>query len=301
MLPSYTFIATLNAVTACGIVPIFCDIDSDTFTLSPTELRKTLKQEEGISCVIPVNVFGVPPEMDEIAQISRDAGIQILYDNAHGFGTEINDQRITPEPIIQTFSFHTTKVMPAIEGGALVSSDDNFLQEIRRMRNHGIASELLESSEGVNAKMDELRAATGSHVLRRFPRMLDKRRRYAQEIRAYITEYGHELFIPQRIPDNVVSNFQNMGIICTEAGRVGGLDIIAEKFKFHGVESRSYFNPALHHLKTYENRFCLPVTDRVWRSLLCFPIHSDMSQQELCQIRKAIQDSAEEILETLDK
>ncbi|VEN73011.1 conserved hypothetical protein [Candidatus Desulfarcum epimagneticum] len=300
VLPSYTFIATLNAVTACGLDPIFCDIDPDTFTLSPGELRKILRQEEGISCVIPVNVFGVPPEMEKIAHISHAAGIHILYDNAHGFGTRVDNKQIISDPIIQTLSFHATKLLPAIEGGAVVSLDGNILKEIRRLRNHGIASRPTASSEGINSKMDELRAATGSHVLKRFPQMLTMRRDYGRRIRSYITEYGDGIFVPQRIPDNVASNFQNMGIVCPEAERIGGLNIISKKLKRFGVESRSYFNPALHHLNAYENKFSLPVTDKIWRSLLCFPIHSVMSRQELCQIRNAVRSTAAELRQMLD-
>jgi len=295
VLPSYTFIATLNSVIACGLEPIFCDIDPETFTLSPSALADILAREEGVSCVLPVNVFGVSPDMEAIAQLCRQANIQIVYDNCHGFGSEVNGKRTASEAIMQTFSFHATKVLPAIEGGAVISPDLNLLNEIRRLRNHGIAPNVIQSTPGMNAKMDELRAATGRHVLKSFPHMLEQRRRYAQQLRGFLTEFCPDVFIPQRVPNHVNSNFQNLGIVCPVAEQVG-LNTIIGLLKSNGIECRSYFNPALHCLEMYHGKFHLPNTEKIWRSLLCFPIHSTMSQQDLQQIKDAALATVESLL-----
>lgn len=295
VLPSYTFIATLNTVIASGLEPVFCEIDSDTFTLSPSALEKILEREEGVSCVLPVNVFGVHPNLPAIARICQTAGIEIVYDNCHGFGSEVDGKRTAPEPIMQMYSFHATKVMPAIEGGAIVSPDLNLLQEIRRLRNHGIASNVVQSTPGMNAKMDELRAATGRHVLKTLPQMIEQRRQYAQELRTFFSESCHGAFIPQRVPDNMVSNFQNLGIVCPGAEQIG-LNTILSALKTNGIECRSYFNPALHCLEMYQGQFQLPVTEKIWRSLVCFPIHSYMSKSDLQRIQDAALATIESLL-----
>lgn len=291
VLPSYTFIATLNSIESAGLEPIFCDIDPDTFTMSPTALAHILEREKDVAVVVPVNVFGVTPDLVAIAALCRDAGAEILYDNCHGFGTETEGRRIPAEARLQMFSFHATKVLPAVEGGALVGADLEMLDRVRQLRNHGIAHHnLAESSLGMNAKMDELRAATGRHVLRQFPQHLQQRRNYAQQMRKFFHDNLDGVLIPQRIPNGVVSNFQNLGALIPSAAQVGLNHVIAA-FQERGVECRSYFNPALHTLTRAKNyaRYPLTVTDQVWQSLLCFPIYSQMESQEISRLQEAAQ------------
>ena len=296
VLPSYTFIATLNSVVAARLEPIFCDIDPHTFTLSPTALAKILEQEDNIACVIPVNVFGVAPDLATIDALCQTVGAEIVYDNCHGFGTEVNGQRILKQPRLQMFSFHATKVLPAVEGGALVGADLDLLQKVRQQRNHGIVShDLRRSTIGMNAKMDELRAATGRHVLRRFPQALEQRRSYAQQLRAFFNQSCHGGLVPQRVPEGVNSNFQNLGVLLPAAEQLG-LQKAIDTLRANGIECRSYFNPALHCLDMFQDRYHLPVTERIWKSLLCFPIHSQMSDRDLQRIQEAAKATVESLV-----
>lgn len=295
VLPSYTFIATLNSIVTAGFEPVFCDIDPETFTMSPAALAEILDREENVACVVPVNVFGVAPDLAAISALCKAVGAEIVYDNCHGFGTEIQGQRVPDEPKLQMFSFHATKVLPAIEGGALVSADLDLLQAARQQRNHGIASyDLRRSTLGMNAKMDELRAATGRHVLRRFPPLLEQRRGYAQQLRSFFTESCHGALVPQRIPAGIHSNFQNLGVLFPAAEQFG-LEKAIDTLRSNGVECRSYFNPALHCLDLFQDRYHLPVTERIWKSLLCFPIHSEMSDRDLQRIQEAAQATVESL------
>ncbi|MCX5934379.1 MAG: DegT/DnrJ/EryC1/StrS family aminotransferase, partial [Pseudanabaena sp. LacPavin_0818_WC45_MAG_42_6] len=81
VLPSYTFIATLNSIVAAGLEPVFCDIDPETFTMSPTALGEILDREDNIACVVPVNVFGVPADLAAISELCQTVGAEIVYDN----------------------------------------------------------------------------------------------------------------------------------------------------------------------------------------------------------------------------
>lgn len=286
ILPSYTFIATLHAVLANGLEPVFCDIDEATFTLSAGCLEGVLEREDDVAVVIPVNVFGVAPDLATIAELTSPKGIEIVYDNAHGFGTEVFGVRAPYEPLAQVFSFHATKALPAIEGGAVVSRDADLMGEIRRLRNHGIRPAVVESSPGPNSKMDELRALTGLHGLRDFDRTLERRRHYGGRLSAFFNDSCAGTFRPQLVPKGVRSNYQNLGVVCGVEGPAD-LESIRADFLAHGIEARSYFNPALHHLAAFRATACLPTTDRIWRSLLCLPIHSYMSEADLERLETA--------------
>jgi len=284
--------ATLNAVVHGGMTPVFCDIDSDTWTLSASELGRLLAADAAIRVVIPVNVFGVPPDMRAMKSVMAGTNAVMLLDNAHGFGSEQEGVRCAPEPLLETYSFHATKILPAIEGGAVVSSDAALLAEIRRLRNHGFAADLLASTPGYNAKMSELHAAVGLRSLETLDAAIARRSHYAERLRRVLSagECG-ATFTVQRLPESIRSNFQNLGVLCQRGGRPDATTIKAE-LERHGIESRRYFWPALHQLAPYRGRFSLPVTDRVAEAILCLPLHSRMEPRVLDRIEMAVRNVA---------
>jgi dTDP-4-amino-4,6-dideoxygalactose transaminase len=287
VVPSFTFIATLNAMAHTGMTPVFCDIDPDTWTMSPAHLTRLLADDPGIRLVVPVNVFGVPPDLTGIARALAGSRVTLLLDNAHGMGTQVNGVHCTSEPLIHTYSFHATKTLPTVEGGAIVASDPQLLAELRRLRNHGIAADPLTSSIGHNAKLSELHAAVGLRSLQGLDAALERRRQYAERMRRGIADHCAGLFTPQRVPAGVVSNFQNLGVRCRLAARCDVAAIQAELDR-DGIESRRYFWPPLHQLPPYRGCCTLPVTDEVFRSMLCLPLHSRMDESTLDRIESAL-------------
>lgn len=288
VLPAFTYIATLNAVLQAGMEPIFCDIDPDTWTLDPAHLELLLDEHPSVRLVVPVNVFGVPPALPAIDSRLRGHGAKLVLDNAHGMGSEQEGKRYATEPLAQTFSFHATKVLPAVEGGAVASFDARFLAEVRRLRNHGLAADPLDSTPGYNAKMSELHAAVALRSLQRLPQVVAQRRQHAERLRRCITEDCAALFTVQQVPPGVRSNFQNLAVVC----RGAGVEQVQAELDARGIETRRYFWPALHHLRMYRDRFRLPVTDTIAASVLCLPLHDQMDEAVLQQIEQALRQTA---------
>lgn len=286
VLPSFTFIATLNALVHGGMTPVFCDIEPDTWTLSPTHLGRLLAADPTIRLVVPVNVFGVPPDLQAIHRTLEGTDAVLMLDNAHGLGTEREGGRCPPQPLVQAYSFHATKVLPAVEGGAVVASDPRLLAEIRRLRNHGLATEPLESAPGYNAKMSELHAAVALRSLEHLDATLARRRQYAVHLRRVLTEDCAATFTVQRVPDAIRSNFQNLAVLC----RTDRHDVTAIQAALDddGIETRRYFWPPLHQLPAYHGRFSLPVTDEVGRTVLCLPLYNRMEPPVLDHIETAL-------------
>lgn len=284
VLPSFTFIATLNAVVQSGLRPVFCDIDPDTWTLDPAHLARLLAADPEIRLVMPVTVFGVPPDLDAIHRAMHDSSAALVLDNAHGLGSEWRGRRCPPQPIVQTFSLHATKVLPAVEGGALVAADPRLLAEARTLRNHGLAADLLQSKVGFNAKLSDLHAAVGLRSLRGLDDALGRRRDYAERLRAVIGETPGAGLRVQRVPDDVRTNFQNLGVRCAD----GQLAAVQAALDADGVETRRYFWPAMHDLPDHRGRFDLPVTDAVAAAMLCLPLHSRMTPAALARIEAAL-------------
>ncbi len=291
VLPSFTFIATLNALVHGGIAPVFCDIEPDTWTLSPAHLRSLLAADPAIRLVVPVNVFGVPPDLRAIRRIVDDSNAVLMLDNAHGLGTECDGVRSACEPSVQTYSLHATKTLPAVEGGAVVSSDARLLAEVRRLRNHGLASDPLASTPGYNAKLSELHAAVALQSLHDLDTAVARRRQYAARLRRVLTEDCAATFSVQRVPDAVESNFQNLAVLCRDVERQP-VTAIQATLEGEGIETRRYFWPPLHQLPAFCGRWALPVTDEVGRAVLCLPLHSRMEPPVLERIEAALRRSA---------
>jgi dTDP-4-amino-4,6-dideoxygalactose transaminase len=293
ILPAYTYIATLNAVVHAGLEPVFCEVERASFTMDPSHLSELLRRHEDVRCVVPVNVFGVPPDLAAIRDLYRSSDARILYDNAHGFGTEVNGQRVPTEPDVQIFSFHATKALPAVEGGLIVSADSETLSRVKRLRNHGLGSVPAETMPGFNSKMDEIRAVIGIHSLQNFPESLARRRAYGHRL---TTSFGcfPETYTVQTIPSGVETNFQNLGVCCAPAD-VGGLPRVIDLFKAQGVAERSYFDPPLYKFPGFDRGAALPVTESIWRTLISVPIHSRMSEAVLERIEVATSAVAREL------
>jgi dTDP-4-amino-4,6-dideoxygalactose transaminase len=294
MLPSFTFIATLNALVHAGITPVFCDIEPDTWTLSPAHLARLLGADRDIRLVVGVNVFGVPPDLTSLGRAADAAGAALMLDNAHGMGTRAEGRPCAVEPKVQTYSFHATKTLPAVEGGAVVSADPRLLAEVRRLRNHGLAADPRASSPGFNAKMSELHAAIGLRSLRALDAAVERRRAYAERLRRTILDDCSGLFAVQRIPASVHSNFQNLGVLCRLA-KAGDAARVQSKLAEAGIETRRYFWPPLHCLDGCRGPDELPVTDEVARTILCLPLHSRMEPAALERVESALRSAALEL------
>jgi perosamine synthetase len=293
ILPAYTYIATLNAVVQAGFEPVFCEIEGGSFTLDVGHLAELLAQQTAVRCVLPVNVFGVPADLLAIRELCDRAGAKLLYDNAHGFGTEASGLRIPREPDVQAFSFHATKTLPAVEGGLIVSDNPDIIALTSRLRCHGLAPVAADARPGFNAKMDEIRAVIGRNSLRHFPETLARRRAYGHRL----VECFHRfpgVYKVQVIPENVNTNFQNLGVCCTRAADLGLAAVLA-LFKSRGVGVRSYFDPPLYRFSGFGPHAALPVTESVWQTLISFPIHSRMTEAVLSRIERAVAEVAEKL------
>lgn len=291
VLPSFTFGATLNAVLLAGMTPVFCDIEPDTWTMSASHLERLLDADPSIRLVVPVNVFGVQPDLGAIRRAIGNRSAALLLDNAHGFGTEHDGHRCPREAPVQAYSFHATKTLPAVEGGAIVTADARLLAEIRRLRNHGVASDPQASTPGFNAKMSELHALVGLRSLQGLDAALARRREYAERFREAMAADGADAFTAQTIPRGMRSNFQNLGVLCRRGGRPN-VPAVQTALDRAGIETRRYFWPALHQIPACRDRCSLPVTEAVSEAILCLPLHNRMDAPILDRIEDALRAAA---------
>ena len=279
LLPSFTYIATLNAVETAGLRPVFVDIDLDTWTLCPDALARALATTPDAAVVMPVCAFGVPPGLGRIAPLARAAGAAVVYDAAHAVGAVSHGARWPAEPDVTVYSLHATKVLPATEGGLLCTGSATLAASMAAIRAHGLTPDPLDAVPGLNAKMDELAGAVARHGLARLDATLVRRRRAYDVLTDALRQAGWTV---QHVPDGVTVNGQNL---CARppVPRAEATAILDA----HGVGWRLYFHPALHALRRLAPQPGLPVTDAVTRDLLCLPIHARMAPETLDRMAAA--------------
>ncbi|MGI0004831.1 MAG: DegT/DnrJ/EryC1/StrS family aminotransferase, partial [Nitrososphaera sp.] len=136
LLPSFTFVATANAVVATGARPVFVDIDKKDFTIDASDARKKITKKT--RAIIPVHLYGHPCDMDAIAELAEKRSLAIIEDACQSLGSTYKKRQTGTFGDMGCFSMYASKVLTAGEGGAIVTDDDRLAEKIKMIRNHGM-------------------------------------------------------------------------------------------------------------------------------------------------------------------
>lgn len=285
ILPSFTFMATAQAVLCAGGIPVFAEIEDD-LTLSSSDLEAQLRHHSDVAVVIGVHNYGLPCRVDDIQQVvdaaSRNQGrrIALMYDAAHAFGSSINGRRVGSFGDAEIFSLSVTKALVSVEGGMVSSRNPKLIERIRKMRNYGIEENYNAHYAGLNGKMSEFHAIVGLHNLRRLDQYIaarqGKARYYLDRVQA-LTSFE---VLPW--PDGVVHTFKDFTVLTPE--RLNGRrDQVIAFLKERGVETRAYFCPPVHE-QHFFRRFAdraLPRTEALSRRVITLPFYTTISKPEM--------------------
>ena len=184
----YSMCASATAVVMHNAIPIFVDIDEDTYNINPEEIRKAITPET--KAIIVVHLFGYPAEMDEIMQIAREYDLKVIEDAAQAPGCTYKGNQIGTIGDMGVFSFNQNKTITTGEGGVIVTNNDELAKRISLIRNHGevvvehYPVETVAGIVGYNYRMTELEAAVGIAQFKK----LDKLTKHRIQLAEYLTE-----------------------------------------------------------------------------------------------------------------
>lgn len=190
VLPSFTFVATANAVEYCGAKPVFCDIDLRTLNVDPDDMeRRITPKTKGL---LPVSLFGRPLDMDRILGIASRHSLKVLEDAACAIGASKGGRRVGGQgAVASAFSFHPRKVITTGEGGMVVTDDESIASLARSLRDHGAGRTDLDRHKsgqstlpaydrlGYNYRMTDVQAAIGVAQMGKLETLLSSRRKAA--------------------------------------------------------------------------------------------------------------------------
>lgn len=284
----FTFISTTHAIARNDLIPVFCDIDSNTGNIDFNQIESLITDKT--VAILPVHVYGNVCNIEAIDAIAKKHNLKVIYDAAHAFGIKYNNRGIGNYGDATIFSFHATKVFNTIEGGAVVFANPQMHEKLYNLKNFGIRGEEEVAEIGANAKMNEFCAIMGLCNLNHIDQVLATRREKWDYYRKLI------LAIPGismlSYDDNQTMNYSYFTIVL-DNNQVPDRDSLYDYLKDNNIYSRKYFYPLTSDYDCYHKEARnskLPVAKELSSSVLVLPFYEEIEYAQIDNIVALIAD-----------
>ena len=269
----FTFISTTNAIIRCGMVPVFCDIKEDDYTIDPSKIEDLISEKT--VAILPVHVYGNICDVEAIEKIAKKYKIKVIYDAAHAFGVKYKGKGIAGFGDVSMFSFHATKVFHTIEGGCLCFNDNSMKLPLEQQKDFGIVD--AESCEyvGGNAKMNEFQASMGLCNLRHVDEYIACRKAVVERyFKRLLNVDGIKLMTPQ---PHIEFNYAYFPIIFD--GYKKSRDQVKNELENDNIGARKYFYPITSEFSQIKSKYkgITQIALSVSKKVLTIPLYSDLS------------------------
>ncbi|MFJ8045221.1 DegT/DnrJ/EryC1/StrS family aminotransferase [Kitasatospora sp. NPDC096147] len=289
LMPGFTFSATAHAAHWAGGTPLFAEAREQDITLDPADAEARLKAADSPAALMATHVYGTPCQTEEIQRIADAAGVPVVYDAAHGFGSRRKGVPVGNFGLAEVFSMSPTKVAVAGEGGLVATRDAALAKTLRTGRDYGNPGDYNTLFPGLNARMSELHAAVGLTWVEGLPERVAHRGALVAEFaRATAGLPGLRLALPE---EGDVSTFKDLTLILdAEAFGLTALQL-GTALKAEGIDTRRYFHPPVQRQQSYAHlgqADALPVTDRLADSVLTVPLWTHMDAATVRRTAEAV-------------
>jgi dTDP-4-amino-4,6-dideoxygalactose transaminase len=279
--PSFTFIATIEAILYCGATPVFVDIDPDDFNLAVDQVSALVTSKT--KAIIVVHLYGHPVAMQSLIDLAQQHEIKLVEDCAQSFGATWNQQQTGSIGDAGCFSFYPTKNLSCCGDGGLISCrDEAVYQELIALRNHGSHQRYHHYRLGYNSRLDEIQAAILRVRLRYIDRFNESRFQVAQ---AYSERLRGVVCVPHIRAGNVKHVFHQYTVLSDRR------DYLHEKLNNHDIASAIYYPVPVHLQVLFDGVYdtlALPVTNRISAQCLSLPIYPEMSANKVDKVADVI-------------
>ncbi|MBF0216314.1 MAG: DegT/DnrJ/EryC1/StrS aminotransferase family protein [Candidatus Omnitrophica bacterium] len=309
IVPSFTYVASANAVEYTGAEVVLCDIDLRTYNIDVERVRDILENDKGrrIKAVMPVNLFGLSADLVTIKELAEEYGIAVIEDSACGIGASIRGKHSGTFGAVGCFSFHPRKVITTGEGGMLITDDENIASKVSSLRDHGAEKSDLArhkdksgsllpdfNDRGYNYRMTDIQGALGVAQMRKAENIIKGRGLVAGRYNESLAGID-KLNIPY-VPEGYIHGFQSYVCIYSGGEDINNLtmekivklnrerNLLMEKLEEKGISTRQGTH-AVHTLGYYKKKFVFsemdyPVSFACDRLSITLPLYSDMSDEE---------------------
>ena len=294
IVPSFTFISTVNSTRFVGANPIFCDIERETFGLDPDSILSNISEKT--SAIIPMDYGGQSCKINEIKEITDEKKLALIEDAAEGLGSSVGGKKVGSVSNTAIFSFCGNKVLTTGEGGAIVTNSKEVYQKIKSIRSHGRIDNIPyfenpSSTEyvgvGYNWRMSSITATLGISQINKLDKLIKLRQRNAEILSKHLLKH-EEISIPTP-PENYDHIYQMYSIVLNEKSIRNDLQQYLLNKK---IFCKVYF-PPIHQMDFYKKQgseysLSLQNTEYISERILTLPLYPNMTAEELDYITETI-------------
>ncbi|TMG44425.1 MAG: DegT/DnrJ/EryC1/StrS family aminotransferase [Chloroflexi bacterium] len=299
IVPSFTFIASANAILYTGATVVFCEIDPRTYNADPSDIEKRITRRT--KAIMPVDQIGLACDIGAINEIAKRHGVDLIEDAAPTIGGTYKGRRVGSNAHQTVFSFHPRKVITTGEGGMILTDDDALADRARKLRAHGMSVSDLDRHKadrpiieeyhdlGFNYRMTDIQASIGLVQLRRLDELLRIRVAKAERYNAELAKIKG-LEVPYT-PPYATHTYQSYCVRLTKDCKVDREDLMSRLLK-RGIATRRGVM-ASHLEKVYRDRVgtvSLPVTEEAARTTMLIPLFASMTDDEQAYVIDALRE-----------
>lgn len=277
----FSYVATTSSILWERCDPVFVDIDPNTFCIDAQKIEAAITPRT--RAIMAVHVFGYPCDVDAIERIAKKHHLKVIYDGAHAFGCKYQGRSLLDYGDIATCSFHATKVFQTIEGGCIISHDEEIHHRLALLRSFGhIGDDHFEL--GINAKASEFQAAMGLCNLDDFEKIVHERK-----IRAEL--YNSLLPLDRVQIPYFPSDFEyNYGYYAVAFENAEICQNVIDQLQADNIFPRRYFYPSLNTLPYLKRTQSCPVSESLAGRILSLPYYDTLDFSDIERIAKIITD-----------
>ena len=300
-IPSFTFIATANAVMHSGAQPWLIDIAKDSWTMDPEVLAQELQEKaevrdgkvyhkssgKRIAAIMPVYTLGMPADMDKIKRIAAEYHLPVVADAAAAIGARYKGNNIGKIADVTVFSFNGNKTITCGGGGALVSGNQEIIEKAHHLATTARCGiEYEHDMVGYNYRMTNIQAAVGCAQLERVDEFVEKKKYIREYYSKHLSGISDISFFPE--VEWAESACWFSGLVLSDKYEVKK---VCELLKEKGIEARTFWKP-VHQQKPYvnEERSEMKVADNLWKHVLTLPSSTGITEEELKYIVSTVKE-----------
>lgn len=275
-----TYIASILAITANNLKPVLVEPDSETFNLSPDNVRAAISSKT--KAILPVHLYGQLCPMIEIQEIANEFGLLVIEDSAQSHGANIEGKKSGGWGLASGFSFYPGKNLGALgDAGAVTTNDDELAVVLRALRNYGSQKKYENIYSGVNSRLDEIQAAMLSVKLKYLPQEIIRRQEIAK---TYLAGINNDLITLPTVTFESAHVWHLFVIKCEHRTQ------LQTWLTKNNIQSLIHYPIPPHKQKAYEelNKTSLPVTEKLHDIVLSIPLDPTMSNLDVEKVIKAL-------------
>ncbi|AJM91418.1 DegT/DnrJ/EryC1/StrS family aminotransferase [Nitrosopumilus piranensis] len=283
IVPSFTFVASANAIASTGAKPVFADILKENFTIDPESIVKKITRKT--KAIMPVHLYGHISSLDRIKEITKKHNLSVIEDAAQSLGSTFKGKQTGTFFELGCYSFYPGKVITSGEGGVAVTNNKKLYEKLLMIRNHGMIKGYDSKIFGLNLRLPEISAAIAKIQIKKLPKFIQQRRRNAKLLSDLLSKTKIKTPLERK---NEKFNWALYTITTKNRNSV------LKKLNSKGIGAAVYYPVPVHKIPIYNTKSKLTNTDWASKHVLSLPIHPNVSTKNIEYIAKTVRDLVHE-------